>query len=148
MANRCWLNGTSSSPSRQVVTPFIAFVATFSIPSVARTVSFFQTWSELDTTTPFLALLPGVAVPVSAASSVTLFGVLFKIVSSDFSRVSFLWRASWIDPSVVRFCHTPDLLSPACLTCCTVARGRPRLCSRSDLLQDLGGLIRCQHGPC
>ena len=35
----------------------------------------------------------------------------------------------------------------ACLTYCTVARGRPRLCSRSDLLQDLGGLLRCQHGP-
>ena len=68
------------------------------------------------------------------------FGVLFKIVS-DFSWVSFLWRASWIDPSVVRSCHTPDLLSSAYLTYCTVARGRPRLCSRSDLLQDLGGLL-------
>ena len=26
-------------------------------------------------------------------------------------------------------------------------KGRPCLCSRSDLLQDLGGLLRCQHGP-
>ena len=46
-----------------------------------------------------------------------------------------------------RFCHTLDLLSCACFTHCTVARGRPRLCSRSDLLQDLVGLLCCQHGP-
>ena len=41
--------------------------------------------------------------------------VVYASVSVSFSRscpltfswVSFLWRASWIDPSVVRSCHTP-----------------------------------------
>ena len=50
----------------------IAFVAIFSITSVARTVSFFETCSEFDMTTPFFALLSGVAASVSATSSATL----------------------------------------------------------------------------
>ena len=42
----CIIRSPLLHPSRQVVTPSIAFVAIFSIPSVARTVPFFQTWSE------------------------------------------------------------------------------------------------------
>ena len=58
------------------------------------------------------------------------------------------WRASWIDPSVVRSCHTLDLLSSARLTylhCCQrspLASAPVMICSKIWEV-----LLRCQHGP-
>ena len=82
---------------------------------------------------------------------------MFKIVSSVFSWVSFLRRASWIDPSVVRSCHTLDLLQFECLSYCTVAFAPVPIYSKiwevcfdvNTVLDDLpinsGGATRSRH---
>ena len=114
---------------------------------VARTAPFFQTWSEWGMTAPSLALLPGRC--CTCLSHIVSDSDVYASVSVSCSRscplTSAGFRSSGVLPGstpwVVRSCHTSDLLSRACLTYCTVARGRPRLCSRSDLLQDLGGLL-------
>ena len=103
MANRCWLNCFRSIllPASSVhlfftittgrYSSFSAFVAIFSIPSVARTVSFFRTCSEPSS--------PGVVASVSATPSETLtYALLFRcpVKSSPLTSAEFLffWRAS------------------------------------------------------